>query len=39
MRFDSPAALEACAIHPVHMKAKNELVRLSNRILVYDVTR
>jgi hypothetical protein len=39
MRFDSPAALEAYAIHPVHMKAKDELVRLSSRILVYDVTR
>ncbi len=39
MRFDSPAALEAYAIHPVHMKAKNELVRLSGKILVYDVTR
>jgi hypothetical protein len=39
MRFDSPAALEAYAIHPVHMKAKDELVRLSGKILVYDVTR
>lgn len=39
MRFDSPAALEAYAIHPVHVKAKDELVRLSSRILVYDVTR
>jgi hypothetical protein len=39
MRFDSPAALEAYAVHPLHVKAKEELVRLSNRILVYDVTR
>jgi hypothetical protein len=39
MRVDSPAALEAYAIHPVHMKAKDELVRLSGKILVYDVTR
>jgi Stress responsive A/B Barrel Domain len=39
MRFDSPAALEAYAVHPVHVKAKDELVRLSSRILVYDVTR
>lgn len=39
MRFESPAALEAYAVHPVHMKAKDELVRLSSRILVYDVTR
>jgi hypothetical protein len=39
MRFDSPAALEAYAIHPVHVKAKDELVRLSRRIVVYDVTR
>jgi hypothetical protein len=39
MRFDSPAALEAYAIHPVHLKAKDDLVRLSSRILVYDITR
>lgn len=39
MRFDSPAALEAYAIHPVHVKAKDELIRLSGRILVYDMTR
>lgn len=39
MRFDSPAALEDYAVHPVHLKAKDELVRLSSRILVYDVTR
>lgn len=39
MRFDSPAALEAYAVHPIHVKAKDELVRLSRRILVYDVTR
>jgi hypothetical protein len=39
MRFDSPTALEAYAIHPVHLKAKDELVRLSSRVLVYDLTR
>lgn len=39
MRFDSPAALNAYAVHPVHVKAKDELLRLSRRILVYDVTR
>lgn len=39
MRFDSPAALEAYAVHPVHVKAKDELTRLSERIVVYDVTR
>lgn len=39
MRFDSPAALDAYAVHPVHMKAKEELTRLSARIVVYDVTR
>jgi hypothetical protein len=39
MRFDSPAALNAYAVHPVHVKAKEELLRLSRRILVYDVTR
>jgi hypothetical protein len=39
MRFDSPAALEAYAVHPVHVKAKDELLRLSKKILVYDVTR
>jgi hypothetical protein len=39
MRFDSPAALEAYAVHPLHVKAKDELVRLGKRILVYDVTR
>lgn len=39
MRFDSPAALEAYAVHPTHVKAKNELTRLSNKILVYDITR
>jgi hypothetical protein len=39
MRFDSPAALNAYAVHPVHLKAKEELLRLSRRILVYDVTR
>ena len=39
MRFESPAALEAYAIHPLHVKAKDELVRLSRKILVYDVTR
>ena len=39
MRFDSPAALEAYAVHPIHVKAKNELIRLGGRILVYDVTR
>jgi hypothetical protein len=39
MRFDSPAALEAYAVHPIHVKAKDELLRLSERIVVYDVTR
>ena len=39
MRFDSPAALEAYAVHPIHVKAKEDLVRLGCRILVYDVTR
>ena len=39
MRFDSPAALEAYAIHPVHVKAKDALLSLSDRILVYDITR
>lgn len=39
MRFDSPAALEAYAVHPVHVKAKDELVRLSRKLLVYDVIR
>jgi hypothetical protein len=39
MRFDSPSALEAYAVHPVHEKAKEELVRLSRKIIVYDVTR
>jgi hypothetical protein len=39
MRFDSPADLEAYAVHPVHLKAKDELILLSSRILVYDLTR
>lgn len=39
MRFDSPVALNAYAIHPAHVKAKNELTRLSRKILVYDMTR
>jgi hypothetical protein len=39
MRFDSPAALKAYSLHPVHLKARDELLRLSSRILVYDVTR
>lgn len=39
MRFDSPAALNAYAVHPKHVKAKNELTRLSRKILVYDITR
>jgi Stress responsive A/B Barrel Domain len=39
MRFDSAAALKAYAVHPVHVKAKDELLRLSRKILVYDVTR
>ncbi len=39
MRFDSPAALNAYAVHPAHVRAKEELLRLSRRILVYDVTR
>ena len=39
MRFDSPAALNAYAVHPVHVKAKEELLQLSRRILVYDVAR
>jgi hypothetical protein len=39
IRFDSPAALKAYAVHPVHVKARDELLRLSRRILVYDVTR
>ena len=39
MRFDSPAALEAYAVHPVHVEAKDDLVRLIRKLLVYDVTR
>jgi hypothetical protein len=39
MRFDSPAALENYAVHPKHVKAKDELLRLSRKILVYDITR
>ena len=39
MRFDSPAALNAYATHPTHVKAKEELLRLSRKILIYDVTR
>jgi hypothetical protein len=39
MRFDSPAALEAYAVHPVHVKAKDQLLALSRKIVVYDVTR
>lgn len=34
-----PAALEAYAARPIHVKTKNELVRMSRKILVYDVTR
>lgn len=39
MRFDSPAALENHAVHPKHVKARDELLRLSRKILVYDITR
>jgi hypothetical protein len=39
MRFESKAALAAYSVHPTHMKAKEKLLRLSNRIVVYDVTR
>lgn len=40
MRFESPAALEAYAVHPVHQKKVTEVLRpLSRKILVYDITR
>jgi Stress responsive A/B Barrel Domain len=39
MRFDSPAALEAYAVHPIHVKAKETLIKLSGKLLVYDITR
>ncbi len=40
MRFDSPAALEAYAKHPLHQQKVNEVLKpLSRRILVYDITR
>lgn len=39
MRFDSPAALEAYAVHPIHVKAKDTLLGLSRKVLVYDLTR
>jgi len=39
MRFKSPAALEAYAVHPIHVKAKDTLLALSRKVLVYDVTR
>ena len=39
MRFDSPAALEAYAVHPIHVKAKETLMKLSGKLVVYDITR
>lgn len=40
MRFDSAAALEVYAKHPLHQKKLIEVLRpLSARILVYDITR
>lgn len=40
MRFDSAAALEAYAKHPLHQKKLNEVLRpLSAKIVVYDITR
>ncbi|MBN8459879.1 MAG: Dabb family protein [Verrucomicrobia bacterium] len=37
MRFESPAALEAYAVHPIHVKAKDTLLALSRKVLVYDI--
>jgi hypothetical protein len=39
MRFESPAALEAYAVHPIHVKAKDTLLELSRKLLGYDITR
>ena len=39
MRFDSSAALASYAVHPKHVEAKDELLRLSRKIVVYDITR
>lgn len=40
MRFDSPAALEQYAKHPLHQQKVNEVLKpLSRKILVYDITR
>lgn len=40
MRFDSPAALETYAKHPVHQQKVTEVLKpLSRKIVVYDVTR
>jgi hypothetical protein len=40
MRFDSPAALETYAKHPLHQQKVNEVLKpLSRKIVVYDVTR
>jgi hypothetical protein len=37
MRFESPAALEAYAVHPIHVQAKDTLLALSRKVLVYDI--
>lgn len=39
MRFESPAALESYAVHPVHVEARDKLMKLSRKVLVYDITR